>query len=88
MLVVRPDVELDSKEKQEAIVKAVLGNSDANIGDITPLGKKHLAYPIKKYTEGSYLLAHLDANAVVVGEFEKHVRLGTDVLRYLLLAKS
>ena len=52
------------------------------------MGKKRLAYPIQKLSEGIYLLATLASNAIKSADIEKRSSLSTDVIRYLLLAKK
>ena len=51
---------------------------------ISLLGKKFFAYPLKKQTQGVYVLAKLKGTHARVSEIEKKVQLGTDVLRFLL----
>jgi small subunit ribosomal protein S6 len=85
MLVVRPDVEV-TEQTAPKIVAGMLGEG-IKVTDIAILGKKSLAYPIKKQTEGMYVLAQVSGD-VLVGDIEKRVQLGTEVLRFLLTAKK
>jgi small subunit ribosomal protein S6 len=81
MLVLRPEAEVTEKTAQEVVEKLVAGEAKAT--SVSVLGKKMLAYPIKKQTEGIYVLAKLDGN-VRVSEIEKRMNMGTQVIRYLL----
>ncbi len=86
MLVVAPDFDHENAKKREELIKKIVGE-DARLAEVNVLGKKPLAYPIKKQTEGIYLLAKLEAeNGLVVANLEKQSRLNEAVLRYLLTA--
>lgn len=87
MLILMPSFEGENERKREDIIKKLLGDK-VTVREITSWGKRQLAYPIKKQTEGIYLLAMIDADSLVVGEVEKQARLMPDVLRYLLTVKE
>jgi small subunit ribosomal protein S6 len=85
MMVLRPDFGLEEKQARELVAKLI---GDRKIKDITIMGKKRLAYPIKKQTEGVYVVATVTGEPMNVGAFEKQTKLGTDVLRFLLTIKE
>lgn len=87
MLVFRPDFDTKDVKKRDSVIEKLLGQSPVKIKDVTDMGKKRLAYPIKKQEEGIYVLVILTGEAVKVGDIEKQARLQTDVIRYLLIAK-
>lgn len=86
MLVVRPDFPVDDTKKRDALIEKLV--KGAKILDVTLLGKKHLAYPIRKQTDGIYILIHLEGNSLKTGDIEKEAKLGTDVIRFLLLERE
>lgn len=86
MVVVSPSVDVTDEKKAGVLLANLLGAAIA-VKTITLLGKKKLAYPMKKFTEGSYILATIDATNLSVHEIEKKVQLGTDVLRFLVTTK-
>lgn len=86
MLVFPISVEVTDKTAT-ALVEKIVGN-EAKVTTVTVLGKKQLAYPIKKQTEGIYVLAIIEGLHVHVNELEKKVQLGAQVLRYLLTLKK
>lgn len=85
MLVLRPDFGLEEKPAR-ALVEKLIG--DRKIKELTVLGKKRLAYPIKKQTEGVYVVVIITGAAMDIGAFEKQIKLGTDVLRFLITVKE
>ncbi len=92
MVVIRPDFgppagEASVLEKSaRTLVEKLIG--DRKIKELTVMGKKRLAYPIKKQTEGVYVVVTFSGDAINIGAFEKQVKLGTDVLRFLLTVKE
>ncbi len=88
MVVVRPDFAADDEGKRQEVIEKLVGTDGVSISSISLMGKKRLAYPIQKLSEGIYLLATLASNAIKSADIEKRSSLSTDVIRYLLLAKK
>jgi ribosomal protein S6 len=86
MLVVRPDFPVEDTKKRDDLIAKLI--KDATILDITVLGKKQLAYPIRKQTEGIYILLHIQGDSIKTGTVQKEAKLGTDVIRFLLIQKE
>jgi small subunit ribosomal protein S6 len=85
LLIFVPTLEVTEKTAP-ALVEKIVG-TEAKVTSVTVLGKKWLAYPIKKQKEGTYVVATLDGAHIHVNELEKKVQLGAEVLRYLLTVK-
>ncbi len=87
MLVLATSGDYESEKKREDVVKKLLGET-AIIDSLTLLGKKQLAYPIKKQSEGVYLVAQLTGTAIKVGDIQKKTDQMPDVLRYMLIGRN
>jgi len=92
MIVLRPDFPiLDEKTVRTFITKLTGG---ATITHLTIHGKKNLSYSMKKMgvpgkqVEAIYILAVLEKDVIKVGDIEKEVSMGNDVLRYLLTVQK
>jgi small subunit ribosomal protein S6 len=85
MLVLRPDFGVEEKQARSLVEKLI---GDRKIKELTIMGKKRLAYPIKKQTEGVYVVATFTGMPMDIGALEKQMKLGTDVLRFLLTVKE
>lgn len=85
MVVLTPDGGWDDEKLQKSFLEKLLSGTGATIKTVTALGKKHLAYPIKKQAEGFYLLVQVEG-IIKAGDLEKQTRLVPGVLRYLLTA--
>ena len=86
-LVLKPDIKLEGDEAFKALIQNLLGETKFTIKSLNLLGKKFLAYPIKKFAEGIYLEATLEATNLLSGEIQKRVNLNNQVLRFLLIAR-
>lgn len=88
MLIVRPDFPITESKKVDDLIKKTIGDSAVTVKEVSILGKKNLAYPIQKLTEGIYLLVNLEAETINVAKIEKQSKLNTDVMRFLLTLKE
>ena len=73
----------DEKKRNEVIEQMLTGQKIEKLA-VSDFGKKQLAYEIKKETEGCYILATFESEAVIISQVEAQVRLMDGVLRYLL----
>lgn len=85
MLVFRPDFGLEENPIRELVTKLI---ADRTIKTLTIIGKKRLAYPIKKHTEGVYAVVEVIGSQMNVGSFEKQLKLTNDIIRFLLIKKE
>ena len=61
---------------------------DASVGDlrVSKLGKKVLAYPIKKQTEGEYVVFNFESDGIVLKDLDELLRPEQEtILRYMVL---
>lgn len=87
VLVLRAGLSETERKKLLENIKSWLGETKV---DTKELGKKSLAYPIKKEREGNYVLASLTtSNGNGIGaELEKKLTSSDDVLRHLLVRRK
>jgi small subunit ribosomal protein S6 len=53
--------------------------------DVDRWGKRKLAYPIKRRSEGDYVITHFRLEPAQAAELEAGLRLSEEVLRHLLI---
>jgi small subunit ribosomal protein S6 len=83
--ILRPD--LSEEQVQQAIDQYcnLLKEYQAEEIEVKVWGKRRLAYPIKKYQDGIYILMNYQADGKQVAPLERAMRLGEDVIRYLTI---
>ena len=60
-------------------------NLGGAITEVNPWGRRRLAYPIGKATEGLYVQAQLKLDAAHSSELDASLKASGDILRYLLV---
>ena len=63
----------------------VLTDAGVEIAAVDHWGLRQLAYPVAGQSSGYYVVAHFNAEAVALPEFERQLKLDDEVLRYLLV---
>jgi len=85
LTIVQPTLE---EEPLAAVVDSIVQVMTDNGGEIVNaevLGKRRLAYAVKRYVDGYYVLIHANLEPPAIIELERALRLNEDVLRHLLL---
>ena len=73
----------------EAGIKALeekftgLINENGKVEAVENMGKKRLAYEIKKFKEGTYMLFNFEANPDSIKELERVYRITDEVLKFI-----
>lgn len=85
-VIVHPEVE----EEQAAIdaVKAFITENGGEIHKTVLWGRRKLAYPIKKVTEGIYAFFDASMPADLPAKLERWFKFNEQILRYLVLRKG
>jgi small subunit ribosomal protein S6 len=80
-------VQPDATPEKEKDLQARVGDLVTQAGGITLLwddwGKRKLAYEIKKFQKGHYMLVNFLGDGQVIPELERMLRLDAEVLRFL-----
>ena len=69
-------------------VKKILADGKAAIKSEEDMGDRELAYQIKKETRGRYRLFNVDLEQEELPRIEDAMKLRTEILRYLFVAKG
>jgi small subunit ribosomal protein S6 len=69
-------------------IKNIINKFGGEIIDIENVGKRYLAYTIKKQSEGIYYFISFDAPESLPRQLEENLRIKDDILRYLILKRT
>ena len=85
VLIISPEV--TDEEMPDFITKLseLVNKAGGSVDEINQWGKKQLAYPIKRATEGNYVLTKLKLTPDLTKELEANLRLSGKILRHLLI---
>lgn len=85
VLVISPEV---AEEKFEATLDNIsrfISGKGGSISDVERWGKRRLAYPIRHFVEGNYVLTRFKLKPAFGKELEANLRISEEVLRHLLV---
>ncbi len=84
VIIFAPTLSDDEVEQSTEDFKKAAEEKGAQIASLDQWGKRKLAYPIQKHTEGIYLILTLEEPAAeAVGELERRFRVSETVIRFL-----
>ena len=86
VFIVSPEVAEENFEATMDSVGRIITGKRGVISDIEQWGKRRLAYPIKHFDEGSYVLARLKLPPGQNKELEENLKISEDILRHLLIS--
>ena len=84
MFILRPDLEEEKRNELIEKFKTIISN-DGEVEEVNEWGMKKLAYEIKKFKEGYYVLANFKANTDLPKELERNFRISDNVIRYMVI---
>ena len=84
-LVVRPDMDETAFTAVVDKVKGWLTTAGGTITQTNIWGRRRLAYPINKLTEGQYVLLLANLPSQALGGLERDLRLSGEILRFLII---
>jgi small subunit ribosomal protein S6 len=85
VLIVSPEVKEEALQATIDNVSKFVTGSGGAISNVERWGKRRLAYPIKHFMEGSYVLTQFKMKPVLSKELEANLRISEEVLRHLLI---
>ena len=88
MFIVKNTIEEEKVKKIADSLKDLITNDKGNIIDFKEMGKRRLAYPIKKEVTGTYYVMTVEANHDTIKEFSRKVSINENVLRHLVIKKE
>ena len=86
VVIINPNVEENTlKELTERFTTLI--NSDGKVEQVNDLGKKKLAYEVKKNKEGYYVVFDFEANPNLIAELERNYRITDEVIKFIVIKK-
>jgi small subunit ribosomal protein S6 len=83
MFIVRPDVEEADLDK---LIEGFSGNITSGGGEIKSvekMGRRRLAYTVRKFNDGFYVLLNIAAPGNLIGEIERRLRVSEPVIKFI-----
>ena len=86
--IVSPEVADESLDNRVEAVSKFISGRDGTVDEVDRWGKKRLAYPIKHFLEGNYVLTRFKISPARCKELEANLKISEEILRHLLIKLS
>ena len=83
MFIVRPDVAEEDADKLIAGFTTNVTNGGGVVKSVDKMGRRKLAYMVRKFNDGNYVLMTIEANGAVVAELERRLRVSEPVIKFI-----
>ena len=84
MIIINPAVD-EEKVNELSTRFTDMINKDGNVEKVDNLGKRKLAYPVKKNEDGIYVVFYFTANPSLIAELERIYRITDDVIKFMTI---
>jgi len=85
VVIISPEVASEAADGVMEGVSRFITDGGGTVTEVEPWGKRKLAYPIKHFMEGSYVLSRFKMQPKFTKQLEANLRISEDVLRHLLI---
>jgi len=83
MFIVRPDAAEEDIDKLIAGFTTSVTSGGGVVKSTEKMGRRKLAYLVRKFNDGNYVLMTLDADGKVVAELERRLRVSEPVIKFI-----
>ena len=87
VIIINPNLE-DGANKALIAKFTDMINKDGKVESVDELGKKRLAYEIKKNKEGYYVVFNFEAKPDFISELERVYRITDEVIKFIVVKKE
>jgi small subunit ribosomal protein S6 len=83
MFIVRPDMTDEDLDKLVSTLGTAVASSNGTVKSVEKMGKRRLAYTVRKFHEGVYVLLTVEGGGGVMHELERRLRVTEPVIKFL-----
>jgi small subunit ribosomal protein S6 len=83
MFIVRPDMPEEEQDKLISTLESAVTSSGGAMKKIERMGKRRLAYTVRRFYEGIYILLIVEGSGGLVHELERRLRVTEPVIKFL-----
>ena len=83
MFIVRPDMTEEDQDKLISTLESAVGTSGGAVKNVERMGKRRLAYTVRKFHDGLYMLLTVEGSGGLIHELERRLRVTEPVIKFL-----
>lgn len=84
VIIINPSVE-EQGVKDEIKKFTDLINTNGKVEKVDEMGKRKLAYEVKKNKEGYYVVIYFEANPELIAELERNYRIEDSIIKFIVV---
>ena len=83
MFIVRPDLQEEDIDKLISTLEGHATSAGATVKSTDKWGKRRLAYLVRKFADGFYILLTVEADGKAIHEIERRLRVSEPVIKFI-----
>jgi small subunit ribosomal protein S6 len=83
MFIVRPDMTDEDLDKLISTLQSAVPASGGIVKSVEKMGKRRLAYTVRRFNDGIYVLMVVEGGGPVIHELERRLRVTEPVIKFL-----
>ena len=83
MFIVRPDMQDEDLDKLISTLQSAVPTTGGTLVKVEKMGKRRLAYTVRRFHEGIYVLLVVEGGGPVIHELERRLRVTEPVIKFL-----
>jgi small subunit ribosomal protein S6 len=83
MFIVRPDMTEEDQERLVSTLEGHVTNTGGTVKNVDRMGKRRLAYAVRGFPDGIYVLLTVEGGGAVISELERRLRVTEPVIKFL-----
>jgi small subunit ribosomal protein S6 len=83
MFIIRPDVDDEEADKLIAGFSSTVTNGGGVVKTVEKMGRRKLAYMVRRFNDGNFVLLTVEANGAVILELERRLRVTEPVIKFI-----
>jgi small subunit ribosomal protein S6 len=83
MFIVRPDVVDEELDKLISTLEGNITTAGGVVKNIERMGKRRLAYTVRKFNDGMYILFTVEGEGKIITEIERRLRVAEPVIKFI-----
>src|SRR4029077_10880925 len=83
MFIVRPDMAEEDQDKLISTLETAVTSTGGQVKSVERMGKRRLAYTVRKFHDGLYVLLTVEGSGGLIHELERRLRVTEPVIKFL-----
>ena len=83
MFIVRPDMAEEDLDKLISTLETAVTSSGGTVKSVERMGKRRLAYTVRRFHDGMYMLLTVEGGGGLIHELERRLRVTEPVIKFL-----